>query len=43
MFMVIEMLRYWAGELNDAAHRLSILETLLRNIETGRPLTAMEI
>lgn len=43
VFVVIEMLRYWAGELADASHRLSILETLLRNIETGGTTSAMEI
>jgi len=43
VFIVIEMLRYWAGELPDAAHRLTILETLLRNTETGGASTAMEI
>ncbi|KUJ09905.1 uncharacterized protein LY89DRAFT_596884 [Mollisia scopiformis] len=43
VFIVIEMLRYWAEELNDASHRLTILETLLRNIETSRTTSAMEI
>lgn len=42
-FMVIEMLRYWANELKDAKNRLSILETLMRNLESASTTIAMEI
>lgn len=43
VFIVIEMLRYWGEELPDASHRLTILESLLRNIETDSTATATEI
>jgi hypothetical protein len=41
-FMVIEMLRYWADESKDSRNRLSILETLMRSVESDATSSAME-
>lgn len=43
VYAVMEMLQVWADELKDARHRLSILETLMKNVESSDSATAMEL